>query len=417
MATSPRRDFLKLALGGALAAASAALTSARASAATLGAAESLRARQRARPRARTRQVALQGAQIDAARRLLRPQFRAIFRHPAHGGLVGVERRKVRLRARTAAPRLHFHDAGATRTSSRTVRQRRLIYDRADYDFGKLRPPADLPDLGFSGVRVLKTTAGQGWQDLAIFQGATFFRSLARGQTYGVNARGLSIRTGDAQGEEFPLFRELWIEKPSPASDALTIHALLDSASLTGAFHFTLRPGDATIIDTELTLVARVEVDHLGLGAMTATYFFGAARPSPRRRRAPRRLRRRGIADPHRRRRMVVAPDRQPRHPADFRLRRHEPARLRPSSALARLRRLRRRRRPLGTSPLAVDRADRRLGRRRGDSARDPFRFGKQRQRHRAMAAQGGPRRRARRSRSPIASSGAGRRPRARPWRR
>ncbi len=62
-----------------------------------------------------------------------------------------------------------------------------------------------PDLGFSGVRMLKGGGGEGWRDAAIFQGATFFRSLARGQTYGVTARGLSIRTGDPQGEEFPLF--------------------------------------------------------------------------------------------------------------------------------------------------------------------------------------------------------------------
>ena len=153
---------------------------------------------------------------------------------------------------------------------------RLIYDRADYDFGDLQRRRPIcADLGFSGVRVLTATATRAGRTLAIFQGATFFRSLARGQRYGVNARGLSIRTADPQGEEFPLFRALWIEKPSPASTALTIHALLDSASLTGAFHFTLRPGDATIIDTELTLVARVAVDHLGLGAMTATYLFGA----------------------------------------------------------------------------------------------------------------------------------------------
>ena len=129
-------------------------------------------------------------------------------------------------------------------------------------------------MGFSGVRVLRAGDDQGWRELAIFQGATFFRSLAQGQTYGLNARGLSIRTSEEQGEEFPLFRALWIEKPSPASGALIIHALLDSASLTGAFHFTLRPGEATIIDTELTLVARVAVGHLGLGAMTATYLFG-----------------------------------------------------------------------------------------------------------------------------------------------
>ena len=135
-------------------------------------------------------------------------------------------------------------------------------------------PADLGDLGFSGVRILSGGSSEGWKDAAIFQGATFFRSLARGQLYGVSARGLSIRTGDAQGEEFPLFRALWIEKPSPAADALVIHALLDSTSLTGAFRFTLHAGDATIIDTELTLFARVAVDHVGLGSMAGMYLLG-----------------------------------------------------------------------------------------------------------------------------------------------
>jgi glucans biosynthesis protein len=152
---------------------------------------------------------------------------------------------------------------------------RVVYDRSVFDFGKLSVPAELPDLGFSGVRILSGGGADGWRDTAVFQGATFFRSLARGQVYGVSARGLSIRSGDAQGEEFPLFRALWIEKPGPAADALVIHALLDSTSVTGAFRFTLRGGEATIIDTELTLFARVGVDHLGIGTMTATYLFGA----------------------------------------------------------------------------------------------------------------------------------------------
>jgi glucans biosynthesis protein len=55
---------------------------------------------------------------------------------------------------------------------------------------------------------------------------------------------------------------------------LVIHALLDSASVTGAFRFTLRPGEATIIDTELTIFARAAVDHFGLGAMSGIYLFG-----------------------------------------------------------------------------------------------------------------------------------------------
>jgi glucans biosynthesis protein len=91
----------------------------------------------------------------------------------------------------------------------------------------------------------------------------------------LTARALSIRTGDAQGEEFPFFRALWIEKPSAAADALVIHALLDSASLAGGFRFTLRTGEATIIDTELTLFARAQVDHLGLGSMAGAYLFGS----------------------------------------------------------------------------------------------------------------------------------------------
>src|SRR5208282_4084424 len=149
---------------------------------------------------------------------------------------------------------------------------RVIYDPGDFEFGKLQPPAAIGDLGFSGLRILRATDG-GFEDAAIFQGASFYRSRAQGQNFGVTARGLSIRTGDEPGEEFPLFREFWIEKPNPAANTLTIHALLDSVSVTGAFRFTLRPLETTIIDTEATLIARTSVDKLGFGAMAAAYLF------------------------------------------------------------------------------------------------------------------------------------------------
>jgi periplasmic glucans biosynthesis protein len=149
---------------------------------------------------------------------------------------------------------------------------KVIYDPADFDFGKLKTPAAVGDLGFSGLRVL-AASDHGFQDVAIFQGASFYRSRARGQNFGVTARGLAIRTGDEPGEEFPLFRAFWVEKPTPASDTLTIHALLDSASVTGAFRFTLHPLETTIIDTEMTLISRAAVDKLGFGAMAAAYLF------------------------------------------------------------------------------------------------------------------------------------------------
>jgi glucans biosynthesis protein len=149
---------------------------------------------------------------------------------------------------------------------------KVIYEAGNFDFGKLQPPPVLGDLGFSGLRILKAS-GQGFEDVAIFQGANFYRARADAQPFGVTARGLAIRTGDEPGEEFPLFREFWIEKPNPATDTLTLHALLDSTSVTGAFRFTLRPLEATIIDTEATLIARTAVDKLGFAAMAAAYLF------------------------------------------------------------------------------------------------------------------------------------------------
>ena len=152
--------------------------------------------------------------------------------------------------------------------------RRLVYAANQFDFGKVQPPADLGDIGFSGFRVLHARSGKGLVDSAIFQGASFFRALANGQNFGLSARALMIRTADPRGEEFPAIREVWIEKPSLANDMLVISALVVSDSMTGAYRFTLRPGDVTIIDTECTLFSRSPADFYGLGGMTAMFLFG-----------------------------------------------------------------------------------------------------------------------------------------------
>jgi glucans biosynthesis protein len=276
MANCRRRDFLELAIGGALAAAGGALASASASAEPLGPPTPFAAGDvldMARSLTKGPYKPPKATLPDAFANLNFEQYSAIRRVPGTA-IWGDEKVGFALEP------LHRGFVFASPVQVFVVdngQAQRVAYDPAAYDFGKLQTPpaADLRDLDFSGVRVLKAAGGRDWQDLAIFQGATLFRSLARGQGYGVTARGLSIRTGDPQGEEFPMFRALWVEKPSPAAGALSVHALLDSPSLAGAFHFTLRPGDATIIDTELTLAARVAVEHLGLGAMTGTYLFGA----------------------------------------------------------------------------------------------------------------------------------------------
>jgi periplasmic glucans biosynthesis protein len=152
--------------------------------------------------------------------------------------------------------------------------RRIAYDVSRYQFGRLQPPANTPDIGFSGFRLF--AGGEFGREIAIFQGASFFRSLAKGQNLGVMARAIAIRTADARGEEFPVFRAFWIERP--ANDGvMTIHAVADSESATAAFRFTLRPNDITIMDTEATVFARTAIDNIGFSPMQATFLFAANR--------------------------------------------------------------------------------------------------------------------------------------------
>jgi glucans biosynthesis protein len=179
------------------------------------------------------------------------------------------------RDRAAASRVHLSTPMEINLVAEGI-ARRVIYDPALFDFGKLAVPKNLADIGFSGFRVL--AQGQdGFSALAIFQGASFFRAVAPGQTLGTRgtmARAMSIKTADPRGEEFPAFRSVWIERTTLAAGALVIHALIGSESVTGAYRFTLRPGEATIIDTECALFARAAVDNLGLATMSATHLSG-----------------------------------------------------------------------------------------------------------------------------------------------
>ena len=105
--------------------------------------------------------------------------------------------------------------------------RRLAYDAALFDFGKLSPPANLGDIGFSGFRILAPREQGGFFELATFQGASFFRAVGQGQEPGTMARALAIRTADPRGEEFPAIRSVWIERPTLAADTLVIYAIID----------------------------------------------------------------------------------------------------------------------------------------------------------------------------------------------
>ena len=80
---------------------------------------------------------------------------------------------------------------------------------------------------------------------------------------------------EPSGEEFPVFREFWIERPSSRADSIVVHALLDSPRVSGAYRFGIYPGAPTRMDVEATLFARSELDHIGIGTLTSMYTFGS----------------------------------------------------------------------------------------------------------------------------------------------
>lgn len=150
------------------------------------------------------------------------------------------------------------------------------YRTESFDFGQVRVPEKLPaNLGFAGFRVhFPLHTPQYKDEVIVFLGASYFRVLGRNQGYGISARGLAVNTGNAGGEEFPEFTDFWLERPGAESRTLTIYALLDSKSLSGAYRFDIRPGAATQVEVTSELYPRVAIDKLGVAPLTSMFLYG-----------------------------------------------------------------------------------------------------------------------------------------------
>jgi glucans biosynthesis protein len=134
--------------------------------------------------------------------------------------------------------------------------------------------AEAAEMGFAGLRLRSPlNRADVFDDLAVFQGASYFRMLARGSAYGLSARGLALGTGGA-AEEFPVFTELY---SAAEGDAARVRALMESPSVTGAFSFLIRPGAPTVAEVEAALFPRVALDEVGIAPLTSMYFFGPMR--------------------------------------------------------------------------------------------------------------------------------------------
>lgn len=116
-------------------------------------------------------------------------------------------------------------------------------------------------------------------ELVSFLGASYFRSLGRGNIYGLSARGLLLNSWVDVPEEFPRFSEFYLERPE-GNGPLTVYAALESQSVTGAYRFTITPAHDGVQETVMEVTARLffrsDVRELGVAPLTSMFLFAEA---------------------------------------------------------------------------------------------------------------------------------------------
>ncbi len=148
------------------------------------------------------------------------------------------------------------------------------YDADMFDYGKTDIDGEsLPkDLGFAGFRMQFATDWE--RDVIAFLGASYFRAVGAEMQYGLSARGLAIDTAMNKPEEFPVFTHFWFEKPKPGSEHMTVYALLDSESITGAYRFDMKVGEPLTMHVDTALYPRKSIERLGIAPLTSMYMIG-----------------------------------------------------------------------------------------------------------------------------------------------
>ena len=133
---------------------------------------------------------------------------------------------------------------------------------------------ELPNA-VSGFRLhSQLRPGGAMDEFLVFMGASYFRALANGMGYGISARGISLNTAHPDGEEFPDFTTFWVVQPEPGDTTITMYALLDGPSCTGAYRLTASTGDATSVVVKASIFMRKAVKQLGIAPLTSMFWYG-----------------------------------------------------------------------------------------------------------------------------------------------
>lgn len=159
--------------------------------------------------------------------------------------------------------------------------REILYDAAYFDMPADSPARQLPaGAGFAGFRLQESRLGDqarlDWKknDWVAFLGASYFRAIGELYQYGISARAVALDVAvPDRPEEFPAFTRFYFAPPAPGSNAMTVYALLEGPSITGAFRFVMQRGKAVLMDIDCQLFVRKDIARLGLAPLTSMYWF------------------------------------------------------------------------------------------------------------------------------------------------
>ena len=132
------------------------------------------------------------------------------------------------------------------------------------------------DAGFAGFRAISRGLDGEW---LVFHGAAYFRSPSPFGQYGLSARGIAADTYAVQPEEFPDFREFWLERD--AQGRLVVHAIMESQGIVGAYRFVnKRDGQTLTQEVEAAVFFRKAFDQIGFAPLTSMFWYGEDRSNP-----------------------------------------------------------------------------------------------------------------------------------------
>ena len=165
----------------------------------------------------------------------------------------------------------------TTPAGETTRAYEIPFRQQDFDMPDNSPARQLgSDTHYAGFRIqesrLINSPDWRYNDWAAFLGASYFRAIGDEYQYGLSARGIAINvTTPDHAEEFPAFTRFYF---SPAEEnRITVYALLDGPSLTGAYRFVLTRAKDVIMEVSTELFLRQDVARLGIAPVTSMYWF------------------------------------------------------------------------------------------------------------------------------------------------